>query len=322
MPVLDFRPMGPPGQHEYANALALVQEHAEPFELSFVKKIIRLLDMPEDELISERAKGRSQLQRDREKEWVEHVLEESCYCLVLNASEGTWNDRVHHDVLKRGAPTSGNVQIYTFTSITFPEIWKPKYGGKEQMSPRIVDFGYYLDTPDQGTDADADKKPVTRQRIDSLLKKNIEDGHQSVNFFLEEALDTRPVGIFVKTKGSEGTADTANKQLEYWISSWHIRTYRLLTEQNKKEKWILVPVIRVCEDSWTMQIARYVPGRKAVLAAKRFRIGGTNTPGQVYLLTAVLEILVEWMGEDFYRWFGGVLWESEAEGGGGRTEGM
>lgn len=113
--------------------------------------------------------------------------------------------------------------------------------------------------------------------------------------------------------------DTANKQLKYWISSWHIRTYRLLTEQNKKKKWILVPVIRAYEDSWTLQIARYVPERKAVLAAKRFWIGGTNAPRQVYLLTAVLEILVEWMGENFYRWLRGVLWESEEEGGRGHV---
>src|SRR5690606_15638588 len=153
------------------------------------------------------------------------------------------------------------------------------------------------------------------------LKKNIKDGHQSINFFLEEALDRRPVGIFAKTKGSKGTVDAANKQLKYWISSWHIRMYRLLSEKNKKEKWILVPVIRVCEDSWTLQIARYVPELKAVLAAKRFGIGGTKSPGQIYLLTAVLEILVEWMGEDFYRWFEGVLRESEVWEGRG-TEGM
>lgn len=331
MPVCVFQLAGSHMQHDCDNALALVREHGTPSEVELVERIIDVLKAPEDVLISGRMRSQSQQQSHPlhsqshlqspqqsnlpssqqngiDDEWVVEILQRSSHCLAAYANGKTWNHRVNHPVLERAVRTPGRVQVYSFDQMLFPEKWRPRYNTEREKTVPIIDFAYYLDSPDRisGAATDESPEPVTKDMIDAMLR-NSKEGSGSVNFFVERALDLCPVGVFVKTNGPGGQADDADAQLEYWASSWHIRAHRLLTEPGRDESWILIPMIRVYEDSWTLRIARYVPAFRKVMVARRIDIGGTASRAGIYRLMAVLEVLVNWMGKDFHKWFSGVV---------------
>jgi hypothetical protein len=320
---------GPQALDPLKESLHFVKEHASTF-LTSLEEIIsyvnqtrasipeyardKTIPIPEHHFQSE-DEERPLADPKYELQEIQNIFCNAKHCRVNGVNESTWNARVHAKIFDLAIRNSNNVGVYSLGSVLVPDAWRPKIpripsgsgvdaaqqGGSEQsrssiaaLGPHVIDFLLYLE----------DSKRT--KRIVKLLQKECLQ-YETVNHFHENALALFPTGVFVKTKGPKGTKQKSEMQMRSWISSWHIRMSSFLTRRPENCEWPVLPTIHVSEDTWELEIAKYVSDTSDVRVAPRFLIGDTFTPRGMYQLLAVLRVLVAWMETGFANWFDGVL---------------
>ncbi|KAM3509510.1 hypothetical protein MY11210_006281 [Beauveria gryllotalpidicola] len=113
--------------------------------------------------------------------------------------------------------------------------------------------------------------------------------------------------VFIVTKTTSGTQDSANVQLGIWVAAWYERMRTVAEQAGIEERLLLtLPVIQVVGGVWSVLLI--VDGGTHIhVLDDDCRIGNTNNIVGIYQLQASIAALGRWVEETFTPWFTDLL---------------
>ncbi|OAA46413.1 hypothetical protein ISF_09546 [Cordyceps fumosorosea ARSEF 2679] len=124
---------------------------------------------------------------------------------------------------------------------------------------------------------------------------------QSINQTRYEPLRAQPAPVFIETKTTSGTQDSANVQLGIWVAAWHKRIRTVASQAGTEERLLTLPVVQVIGGVWSVL---YVvdDGTHIRVLDDDCRIGNTNNILGIYQLQASIAALGRWVEDTFTPW--------------------
>ena len=155
------------------------------------------------------------------------------------------------------------------------------------------------------------------ERLVSLIGER-----DAVNAFYKADHVHDPMAISFEVKTSKGNRKEAENQLAIWVAS-HVARFELLLDASRLAllSEIVLPLVRIDQETWTLQLARVAPDLYNPQRVPRCRInifdqlylGASTTVQGTYRLLKSLRILQTWADTDFRLWFDRVLGVEQAD---------
>ncbi|KAM3500308.1 hypothetical protein MY10362_006504 [Beauveria mimosiformis] len=250
------------------------------------------------------------------------IVEKSIASANKYRSEAGWNNLVHTPMLEHAMLHVPHLEVEPIPSAQIMPAFRPLLASGEQVP-----------LPSSETSVSGRSGPATPARRSAAITTSVQKmvdyalvlrpsdalqslidrflrgepwEKQSINQTRYEPLRAQPAPIFIETKTTSGTQDSANVQLGIWVAAWYERMRTVAAQAGIEERLLTLPVIQVVGGVWSVL---YVVdgGTHFRVLDYECRIGNTNTIMGIYQLQVSIAALGRWVEETFTPWIEDLL---------------
>ncbi|EJP60821.1 uncharacterized protein BBA_10235 [Beauveria bassiana ARSEF 2860] len=255
-------------------------------------------------------------------EQLRRIVDKSIASANKHRSEAGWNNLVHTPLLEHATLHMPHLEVEPITSAQIMPAFRPLLASGEQVplpssetsaAGSSVSGRSGLATPIR---RGAAMTTSVHKMVDYALVLRPSDAlqalidrflgsepweRQSINQTRYEPLRAQPAPVFIETKTTSATQDSANVQLGIWVAAWHERIRTVASKAGIEERLLTLPVIQVIGGVWSVL---YVvdDGTHIRVLDDDCRIGNTNNILGIYQLQASIAALGRWVEETFTPW--------------------
>lgn len=212
----------------------------------------------------------------------DEIVRQTNWCLRHNASEASWNNKVHSRVLDLALPSEPQEHTVNWDNISSARIHPESYG-PPRASQRKVDFAIFLE--------------LSRTEVEELRAHHC----FPVNATDYAPLLGHPIAVNIETKPTYDDFKVAKTQLGIWLFAQLSRLSEIFGQAPD-----FLPLLIACGDQWIFLLAWQATddaGRTTLyIDDHTVPIGSTKSALGVVRICLVLKELYRWANKEYRSW--------------------